>query len=167
MKLVYKDHPRVQQNEVLIHRWSLYAGSITQKVYPWGPVKCGLYKQVVLIYRWSLEQVWLYFLKPRSIVQCDIWSKAGDVFCNFFQNNTQISKVQSAQTCNMFKVYLMGQYFFNPADEQILRLFDVMRLADNTMVDTFWYAKKILSKNFLHFQFKGLLFSKFSSDMSS
>ena len=60
MKLVYKDQPGDQQNVVLIHRWSLYAGSITRKVYPWGPVKCGLYKQVVLIYRWSLEQVRLY-----------------------------------------------------------------------------------------------------------
>ncbi len=57
MKLVYKDHPRDQQNVVLIRRWSLYAGSIPWKVYPWGPVICGLYKQVVLISRWSLEQV--------------------------------------------------------------------------------------------------------------
>ncbi len=31
---------------ILIHRWSLYVGSITWKVYLWGPVKCGLYKQV-------------------------------------------------------------------------------------------------------------------------
>ncbi len=30
-----------------MQRWSLYAGSITRKVYSWGPVKCGLYKQVV------------------------------------------------------------------------------------------------------------------------
>ena len=43
---------------VLIHRWSLYAGSIAWDVYNWGPVKCGLYKQVVLIYRWALQQVW-------------------------------------------------------------------------------------------------------------
>ncbi len=57
VKLVYKDHPRDQQNVVLIHRWSLYARSIVWKVYTWGPVKCGLYKQVVFIYRWSLEQV--------------------------------------------------------------------------------------------------------------
>ncbi len=57
VKLVYKDHPRDQQNVVLIHRWSLYAGSITWKGYTWGPVNCGLYKQVVFIYRWSLEQV--------------------------------------------------------------------------------------------------------------
>ncbi len=62
VKLVYKDHHRDQQNVVLIHRWSLYAGPITQKVYQWRPVKCGLYKQVVLIYRWSLEQVWLYLV---------------------------------------------------------------------------------------------------------
>ncbi len=36
---------------VLIHRWSLYVGSITWKVYPLGPVKCGLYKHVVFMYR--------------------------------------------------------------------------------------------------------------------
>ena len=52
---ICKDHPRDQQNVVLIHRWSLYAGPIILKVYLWGPVKRGLYKQVVLIYRWSLE----------------------------------------------------------------------------------------------------------------
>ncbi len=59
MKLLCKDHPRDQQNVVLIHRWSIYAGSVTFKLYPWGPVKCGLYKQVIFIYRLSLEQVWL------------------------------------------------------------------------------------------------------------
>ncbi len=55
-----KYQPRDQQNVVLIHRWSLYAGSIAWKIYTWGPVKCGLYKQVVFIYRWSLEQVCVY-----------------------------------------------------------------------------------------------------------
>ncbi len=44
----------------LTHRWSLYGRSITRKVYPGGPVKSGHYKQVVFIYRWSLEQVQLY-----------------------------------------------------------------------------------------------------------
>ncbi len=32
---------------VVIHRWSLYAAAIAWEVYTWGPVKCGLYKQVV------------------------------------------------------------------------------------------------------------------------
>ncbi len=32
-----------------IHRWSLYTGSIADKVYTWGSVKCGLYKQVVFV----------------------------------------------------------------------------------------------------------------------
>ncbi len=45
--LAYKDHPWDQQDVVLIHRWSLYAGSTTWIVYHWRPVKCGLYKQVV------------------------------------------------------------------------------------------------------------------------
>ena len=33
VKLVYKNHPRDQQNVVFIYRWSLYAGSIAWKVY--------------------------------------------------------------------------------------------------------------------------------------
>ncbi len=57
VKLVYKDHPMDQQNVLLISWWSLYAVRITWKVYLWGPVKCDLYKQVVFIYKWSLEQV--------------------------------------------------------------------------------------------------------------
>ncbi len=49
-KLAYKDHARDQQNDVvLIHRLSLYVGSITWKVYPWGPVIYGRYKQVFFI----------------------------------------------------------------------------------------------------------------------
>ncbi len=47
VKPIYKDHPRGQHSVVLIHRWSLYVGSIQWKVYHWGPVKCGLYIQVV------------------------------------------------------------------------------------------------------------------------
>ena len=35
-----------------LYTGGLYAGSITSKVYLWGPVKCGLYQQVVFIYRW-------------------------------------------------------------------------------------------------------------------
>ncbi len=29
----------------------------SMEIYPWGPVKFGLYKQGVFIYRWSSEQV--------------------------------------------------------------------------------------------------------------
>ncbi len=38
VKLVYTDHHGEQQNVVFIHRWPLYTGSVTWKVYPWGPV---------------------------------------------------------------------------------------------------------------------------------
>ncbi len=48
VKLVYKDHPRNQQNAFL-HRWSLYAGLIRRKVIILGLVKGGLYKQMVFI----------------------------------------------------------------------------------------------------------------------
>ena len=51
-----KDHPRNQQN-VALYTFGLYPGSIAWKVYTWGPVKCGLYKQLFFIYRLSLEQV--------------------------------------------------------------------------------------------------------------
>ncbi len=54
VKLVYKHYTRGPWN--VVHRWSLCVHSITWKVYPLGPVKYGLYKLVVLIYRWSLEQ---------------------------------------------------------------------------------------------------------------
>ncbi len=46
VKPAYKDNPKDQETVVLVHRWSLYAGSITGEVYHWGPVNCGLYKQV-------------------------------------------------------------------------------------------------------------------------
>ncbi len=49
VKLVYKDHPRDQHNVVLLHRWSLYTGSITRKVYLCGPMKYGLYKHGLYI----------------------------------------------------------------------------------------------------------------------
>ncbi len=65
VKPVYKKHPRNQLNVALIRRWSLYVGLITLKVYPWKPVQCDLYKHVVFIYRWSLEQVWLYYTAAR------------------------------------------------------------------------------------------------------
>ena len=51
VKLVYNDPPR-DQHTVRIYRWSLYAGSIKWKLYQWAPaLECGLYKQMVLIYR--------------------------------------------------------------------------------------------------------------------
>ena len=53
VKFVYKDHPSNQHNVVIIHksRRSLYTGSMSRKVYLCGPIKCGIYKQVVFIYR--------------------------------------------------------------------------------------------------------------------
>ncbi len=62
VKVAHKDHPREQHNVVLIHRWSLYADLTTWKVYHYGLIKYVLYKQVVFIYRWSLEQVSLYWI---------------------------------------------------------------------------------------------------------
>ncbi len=45
------DHRMNQGNVVFIHRFN------NMESIPWGPIQCGLYKQVVFIYRWSLQQV--------------------------------------------------------------------------------------------------------------
>ncbi len=52
VKLVYKDHPRGQQYVVLIHRWSLYTGSVRESMSlgtckTWSLKAGGLYIQVV------------------------------------------------------------------------------------------------------------------------
>ncbi len=81
---LYKDHPRDQQD---VDRWSLYSGSITWKVYPCGPVKCGFHKrmkQVVFIYRWSLEQIWLYSVCLSGPVQAtaqSVWQVVKGTMC--------------------------------------------------------------------------------------
>ncbi len=61
VKLIYKGHPRESgptkydpdTQVVFIHVRIL--GSM-ESIHL-GPVKCGLYKQVVFIYRWSLEKI--------------------------------------------------------------------------------------------------------------
>ncbi len=67
MKLRYKDHPRSQQNVVFIHRWSFYAGSMAWEVYTRGLVICGLYKQLVFMYRWRLAGLTVYAIKLNRI----------------------------------------------------------------------------------------------------
>ena len=54
VKPVYKEHPKETENVVLIDRFiNMYIASK-------GVMKSGLYKHVVFIYRWSLEQISLY-----------------------------------------------------------------------------------------------------------
>ncbi len=72
VKLVYKDHPRDQQNVVLINRWSLHAGLITWMCILLGLVKGGLYKQVVFIHRFDCICV-----PYKSIVSSKSKPKAG------------------------------------------------------------------------------------------
>ncbi len=61
VELVNKDYLRDQHYVVLIHRWSLYAGLVTRKIYTWEPLKFGPYnRQVVFIYKCSFEQVSMY-----------------------------------------------------------------------------------------------------------
>ncbi len=49
VKLLYKDHPRYQQNVGLIHRWSLCKFNNMENI-PCRPVKCGLYIQVHVLF---------------------------------------------------------------------------------------------------------------------
>ncbi len=52
---------------VLIHRWSLYAGLITWKSYPLGPVKCKcLYEQVIST--WSFRAS--LSINERKVLSC-------------------------------------------------------------------------------------------------
>ncbi len=86
--LVYKDTPK--RPPKCGPYTLLYTGPITWEVYPWGPVKCGLYIQVVFIagltvidkhwaYRhelcwphWVLTPIEYWLLTPLSII--DYWS---------------------------------------------------------------------------------------------
>ncbi len=54
VKLIDKGHPKDQHYVVSIYSRSLGC-LIAWNVYTWGPIKCGLCKQVVFIYRWSSE----------------------------------------------------------------------------------------------------------------
>jgi len=57
VKPVYKDHPKFV---VVVDRWSLFRGSFMLWKLKLGPQNSGRYRQVVIIQRWSLTQVWLY-----------------------------------------------------------------------------------------------------------
>ncbi len=59
VKLVYtcKYHLGDQQNVVLINRWSLLCSVNSMESIHLRTLKYGLYKQVVFICRWYLEQV--------------------------------------------------------------------------------------------------------------
>ena len=63
--LSIKTTQRRQETVVFIGRWSLCTGSFGT-LHVWmrnhfkGNNKCGLCKQVVFLYRWSLKQVWLF-----------------------------------------------------------------------------------------------------------
>ncbi len=47
-------------------RWSLFRGSFLLWELKLGPQNCGRCRQVVVIRRWSLTQVWLYFLRSEK-----------------------------------------------------------------------------------------------------
>ena len=61
MKLLYKDHPRNQQN--VVHTQVVFICRLNSMESIHLRTWC-LYKQVAFIYRWSLEQVWLYDSSP-------------------------------------------------------------------------------------------------------
>ncbi len=65
----YKEHHSDQQYIVLLHRWSLYI--ISTNIENTQYYKFGPYKQVVFIYRWSLEEVWLYVQLIQLHCMCD------------------------------------------------------------------------------------------------
>ena len=62
VKPVYKDHSRDPKIVAVDDRWSLFRGSFIIKKLEKGPQKSGRCWRMVTIRRWSLAQVWLYFI---------------------------------------------------------------------------------------------------------
>jgi hypothetical protein len=60
VKFVYNDHPRDPKFVAVVDRWSLFKGRFMLKRFKLGLKNNGRYRQVVVIRRWSLAQVWLY-----------------------------------------------------------------------------------------------------------
>ena len=73
VKPVYKDHPREKRKVVFIGRWSLCTGSFStcsnEKPFSRETKKCGLCRQAVFLYRWSLKRFDCIYL-----VVSDPWS---------------------------------------------------------------------------------------------
>jgi len=60
VKLVHNDRPRDPKFVAVVDRWSLFRGSLQLWKLKLGPQYSGRYRQVVVIRRWSLTQIWLY-----------------------------------------------------------------------------------------------------------
>jgi len=60
VKLLYNDHPWDPKFVAVADRWLLFRGCFMLWKLKMGPQNCGRCRQVVVIWRWSLTQVWLY-----------------------------------------------------------------------------------------------------------
>ncbi len=60
---MYNDHPRDPKLVAVVDRWSLFRGSFILWKLKSGPRNSGRCRQAVVIRRWSLTQVWLYYVK--------------------------------------------------------------------------------------------------------
>jgi hypothetical protein len=60
VKPVYNDHPRDPKFLAVVVRWSLFRGSFMLWKLKLGPQNSGRCREVVVICRWSLYQVWMY-----------------------------------------------------------------------------------------------------------
>ncbi len=83
VKLVYNDHPWDPEFVAVIDRWSLFRGSFMLWKFKLGPQNCGRCRQGVVIWRWSLTQVWLYLQK---ILQNKIKIDKNIFFCKNIQS---------------------------------------------------------------------------------
>jgi len=60
VKLVYNDHPWDPKFVAVVDWWSLFRGSFMLWKLKLRSQNCGRCRQAVVIWRWSLTQVWLY-----------------------------------------------------------------------------------------------------------
>jgi len=61
VKHVYNGHPWDLKFVAIVDRWSLLRDSFMLQKLKMGRQRSGRCRQVVIIHRWSLTQVWLYF----------------------------------------------------------------------------------------------------------
>ena len=94
VKPVYNDHPQDPKIVAVVDWWSLLRGHLCCVHSKWG-LKSGYCREVVVIRRWSLTQVWIYSLQQWSNMDHHLlWN---NVF-TYDVNNDRTSKVAAMPT---------------------------------------------------------------------
>ncbi len=155
VKLVYNDHLWDPKFVAVVDRWSLFRGSFMLWKLKLGPQNCGCCRQVVIIWRWSLTQVWLYTaftiyldlsVKP-MLLKIDCENSCETNFALIFFNADTFLNISCRSNCLLSKTkflisdFLLTNHFFTSGLNrmiakfcspqivcQILKSFSIVRL---------------------------------------